>query len=745
MARENNFLIGRGEALTYPVTVKRKSEQKNLPYQFEEARDFLAEKLTQATDQFSALPPEACPKQEVVAVATIHPRYIAKSDFPSKLFEFVGIRPVGSRLRILQPRRWGTTKPPRDGRAIAEDVFLAGTREAFARWTRSLPRWTEEGGIETEIQRLEDFAAFSAASKLRNMPRDSSDHVFEVVLHNDHNERPLLRAFESYAQELKATCFSARAKSVRGLTFMAVRANAEAMLRLSQFSFVRVARPMPRLRPLRPSITRTFRASDLELPEQSPQDVATRVVIFDGGIPHGFDFRGWVRQVEPVGIGEPDPEYQEHGLAVTSALLFGSINGKVAAPLCYVDHVRVLDKAEAGTDLEYPAVLERILAFIDQAHGHEFFNISLGPQMAMDDDEVTQWTACLDDRFAKASALVSVAAGNDGELDSSCGLNRIQPPADGVNVLSVGACDSAGPAWRRASYSCVGPGRTPGIVKPDGLSFGGSQREPFGVLSSGPTLKGARGTSVAAPFALRSAVAVRAQLGAGILPLTIRALMIHRAEYSDEECVNLRDETGWGRFLANHQDLITCDDNEALVVFQGELPVGGHLRAPIPLPDGELEGSVGVTATLVIAPTVDPEHAGAYTRSGVLVTFRPDATRFTIIKGKVSQHAKSEPFFSTRNMYSAAEFELREDGQKWEPCIKATKRKRSASLVKPVFDIQYQHREGLGRAVDPKPIPYALIIGLRTPNVQDLYNRVLRTYANVLIPIQPRLRLPIQT
>ena len=67
------------------------------------------------------------------------------------------------------------------------------------------------------------------------------------------------------------------------------------------------------------------------------------------------------------------------------------------------------------------------------------------------------------------------------------------------------------------------------------------------------------------------------------------------------------------------------------------------------------------------------------------------------------------------------------------------------SLEKPCFDIYYHHRESGSKADDPQPIPYALIVGIRAPKVKDLYDRVVRTYANILVPLKPQLRVPIRT
>jgi hypothetical protein len=74
----------------------------------------------------------------------------------------------------------------------------------------------------------------------------------------------------------------------------------------------------------------------------------------------------------------------------------------------------------------------------------------------------------LDGHLSLGRTLMTVAVGNDGNVDG--GMGRIQPPADAVNALAVGACDSREFMWNRASYSCYGPGRSPGLVKPDGWS-----------------------------------------------------------------------------------------------------------------------------------------------------------------------------------------------------------------------------------------------------------------------------------
>lgn len=744
MAREHNFLLGQGERLVSKVQVPKASGPKNLPYDLSTAKTRIAQRLAQVTAQITQLPDDACPRGEAVAVVTLHPRFLSKSDYPSDLFSAVGLRAVGSRSRTIKPEKWGIEKHGED--AVTEEIFVAGAKTAFDRWANGVQRWTADTKGAASLSHIEDLSAFEAKSKLRGIP-EGKGVLLEVVLHNSGADSIVL-SFIKYAEAHGAEPLIARRRDVQGLTFLPVRVDPKHAEDIARFSFVRVARGMPTLRPFRPPILRGVSGFDVQLPKDAPVDSASRAVIFDGGIPAAAKtaLAPWVRLVEPAGLGPAVPELEEHGLGVTTAFLFGPLaSGQAPAhPLCSVDHVRVLDaKTGAAQDPDYFDVLDRIVGHLDKNPGlYSYVNISLGPSLAVDDDEVTLWTSALDKRFAHGKCVATVAAGNDGELDAATGLNRIQPPADGVNVLSVGSADRRGGGWQRASYSCIGPGRSPGIVKPDGLAFGGSTQEPFGVLT--PQLRGGHiyGTSFAAPFALRSAASIGAQLGARLGPLAVRALLIHRAHTEDD---HERKDVGWGHFESDPLLLISCDDDETLVVFQGELPVGEHLRAPIPIRNVQLEGDVALSASLVIAPEVDPEHPGTYTRSGLEVAFRPHSAKFTKPKdgAKPAKHAKTRSFFSPANLYGQSESVLRDDGHKWEPCLHHEERLRSSSLSDPCFDIYYHHRESGMKVVDPQPIPYAFVVSLKAPKVKDLYSRVVRAYANILVPLQPRTRIPV--
>src|SRR5262249_991264 len=156
----------------------------------------------------------------------------------------------------------------------------------------------------------------------------------------------------------------------------------------ASFAFVRVVRGMPSLRPFRPGVLRSSRTFAVALPTGPSTDPDTRAAIFDGGLPKALmQSLPWVRLIEPPGIGGSLPEFEEHGLGVTTAFLFGPLNADEIGdrPVCDVDHVRVLDD-KTGSDFEYYDVLDRILRHLDKNKGvYKLVNISLGPNITIDD------------------------------------------------------------------------------------------------------------------------------------------------------------------------------------------------------------------------------------------------------------------------------------------------------------------------------------------------------------------------
>ncbi len=731
MAREHNYLLAQGERLAATLKIKSRGDDKNPPYLFPNARDRLVASVQAAATWAEGLPKSACPHNQVVLETTLHPRYISKSDQPLALFRDVGLSTIGRKSVDIRPEAWGVKKHPEV--AATDKLFVTIRRDRLLRWAQELPQWTEKHAGAKELTQIEHLSPFYAESKLLGVP-SQGDYIAELVLHNV-GRADTLDLCVAFARSLGAEVLEDRKRVVGWLSFIPVRLSATLSEALAAFALVRALRPMPVLRRSLPDIVRSL-STPVALPDVPPLS-DEHAVIFDGGLPpaEAEQLSPWVTSIDPPGIGAPHPDMQHHGLAVTSSFLFGPLNGHrvVRRPVCRVTHVRVLDE-NTGNDLEYYDVLDRITGHLD-AHRYRFASLSLGPRRPVEDDEITAWTAELDFRLAHAPTLMAVAVGNDGDRDGALRLNRIQPPSDGVNVFAIGACDSMTKAWSRTSYSCVGPGRNPGMFKPDGLAFGGSQKHPFFVVGPGLSSIGVLGTSFAAPFALHTCVGVAGVVDTPLAPLTLRALAIHRAEPRARQ---RHADIGWGRFLDDPHQLITCDDCESVVVYQGELPSGEHLRAALALPPTPLQGEVKITATLVIAPEVDPEHTSTYTRGGLGVTFRPDATNFQLNeKGVLKDQPETMDFFnSSRLKGRIPEYVLRSDAHKWEPVIRATRRIDANQLNRPFFDIYYNRRERGASQQTLMPLRYALVVTVRCEAMPDLYDRVAQAYATILAPLQ---------
>jgi subtilisin family serine protease len=388
-----------------------------------------------------------------------------------------------------------------------------------------------------------------------------------------------------------------------------------------------------------------------------------------------------------------------------------------------VDHFRILDADDAlMRDVHAYRVLRRVQDVIETG-SHDIFNLSLGPNLSVDDDEVHAWTSTIDALAADGSRLIVVAAGNNGA--SPVPLCRIQVPGDGVNCLCVGAADRPDAGWRRAPYSAKGPGRRPGVTKPDVVAFGGGDDLPFRVVrrrGTGHTLDNELGTSFATPLVTRAATALRSIFSSNLQPLTLKCLLIHSANPHDQT----RNEVGWGR-IAAESELPICPPDTARVIYQGTLPPRQFLRAKIPIPP-DLQGEITITATVCYATEVRASDPLNYTNSGVEIVYRPNAKKIGVNKEtkKPSTYAKTSDFF-IQDEY-ATEEERRTRNRKWETVLHASKRVRANKLDAPVFDLHFIPRIGAMDHANPGLIRYSMVISVHAPKHPDIYDRVLAAY-----------------
>lgn len=735
---QTNFLIGHGELLTHEIKGPKRKPGKAEVYTLQEATRRLTPQFSKVASGLDALPPEACPGDFGIARLTMNPSYIARSFFPVAMLRTVGLESVGSRTVKLTPEGWTKQGAPRE--STTTELFVAGKRQAF----RHLKEWTQELEADSDealdLAHIEQFSAFSPEERIVSLGGEK-DRFFEVGIHllPDEDRQFIQRAFAKYAKGLEVNVHGELGFTAGNLWFVPVEGKHGNIQRLAEFVFVRVIRPMPKLRGIRPVQRSSGVSVGCSLPAEQPLSSEPRVAILDGGLPAHHAIGPWLRSYRVLDEhAEDDQQGLEHGLAVTSAFLFGPIvpNGVASRPYAYVDHLRVLDNDIGNED---PLELYRTLGFVEEvllSRQYQFVNLSLGPELSIEDTDIHAWTSVIDDLLSDGDTLMTVAVGNNGEMDRAAGNARVQVPSDCVNALAVGAANHTESEWARAPYSAVGPGRSPGVIKPDLMAFGGDAAKYFHVLSPGkkPVLSPQLGTSFASPYLLRNAVGVRAILGADLTPLAIKALLVHSADPATHDKLDV----GWGKVPEDLMDVITCPAGMARVVYQGELKPGKYLRATLPLPPEGLTGNIRLKATFCYASPTDPQDAAAYTRAGLEVVFRPSDKK--IKDGKAN--AETKGFFDMKKF--STEEERRSDLGKWETVLNGAKKMRGSTLDNPVFDIHYNAREAGGKASGAEKIKYALIITVEAPKHADLYNDILRAYAKTLVPIQPQVSLPIR-
>jgi hypothetical protein len=134
------------------------------------------------------------------------------------------------------------------------------------------------------------------------------------------------------------------------------------------------------------------------------------------------------------------------------------------------------------------------------------------------------------DRAAQLGIVVVNSAGNAGDNPSR---NTLGAPADGFNVIAVGAVTSSG---ARSSFSSVGP-TADGRTKPDVMALGSSVRVASG--TSGYT--NSSGTSFSCPLAAGVAALILSA-NPGLIPFQVREAMRQTASRAN----NPDRLFGWG-------------------------------------------------------------------------------------------------------------------------------------------------------------------------------------------------------
>lgn len=731
---KKNFLIGRAEKLGYQTPPPKINPSTSQLYTWEEILQRVQPQLEKVAELQEQMDSDICPGDFSVTKITLHPTYIAKSFYPNRLLRSMDVVSIGSRATLVTPDKWLRKGQPEE--TPTTSLFVAGRKAAVSAFANTVENIPEGSGVGTDLSHIWEFDLVAPSEKIRQNEAPF-EGFFEVGLYllPDENSEFIVDAFVKYAESLDFFCNRELEVSVSNLRFIPLEGDRSQIELLARFSFVRVIRPIAAIRSFRPITRGSTVPNGVTLTDADAYSQSISVAILDGGLSKQSHLSRWVNTyIESDDKSTDDPDGITHGHSVTSAFLFGPLapGEESNRPYSNVDHIRVLDSNSAH---ESPYELYRTLGHVEDvliSGQYDFINLSLGPDLPIDDDDIHPWTSLIDSHLSNGDRLLTIAAGNNGREDELTGLSRVQVPSDCVNALAIGAADSRGAEWARADYSAIGPGRSPGLVKPDFLTFGGCHSEYFHVLSDGsgpPQAVPVTGTSFAAPYALREAVGIRAILGNQVSMLAIKALLIHGCNQDGHH----RNDVGWGRLSSLAPMLVESPPCTAKVLYQGKLEPGKYLRLPLPIPDTGLKGRIKISATCCISSPLDPKDTSMYTKAGVDISWYPK-------KG-----GKPESFFKKQQI--ATEAELRRDAMKWESVSDASVKKLGSSLDEPEFQVHYIAREG-GASVSGSradEIDYAFVATIQAPRHEELFAEILNAYAEILTEIEPQVSIQVST
>ena len=251
--------------------------------------------LAQSVSDIDELPADACPQDQTIMSLTLHPEYIAKSYFPDRLLNEVGMTLVGSRPRKLAPEKLSRERQTHE--IVTTELFTIASRSAIRTWSENFPNWNQFNYSAKDLIAIEEIAVPKSLEKIKGAHSGLGTHSLEVVLHTNEIQAKnrVLKEFEKFLEFRGIPNEIGRRFFAKGLCFLEIEAPMEKIEEIATFSIVRAVRPMPKLRIPNPN-TRSvnLQIASPQIPDEPPISNNVSVAIFDCGIPENHPILSWV-------------------------------------------------------------------------------------------------------------------------------------------------------------------------------------------------------------------------------------------------------------------------------------------------------------------------------------------------------------------------------------------------------------------------------------------------------------------
>lgn len=755
-------ILGQGERYVTVIKKPHHGRTPEPPRTYEQARAVIREGILTSLQLFHGLPQGKKLPNEAVLCLRLHPDVTAKTYDPTALFEDAPqLHKVGSRTYRESTRN---VTPTQRIAKLAEDqtelvagrmLFVQSTPEGFRRFVKQLDRPESRIPrlVKDELRRVERFDILSSREQILGFDPSWHGGRVELIFHPTRTkpEQQLRFVFDLFDEIGVADRDRSLREYAGGPTF------ASCLLLDGALEILRDVNPLRAVHPLSFGGLEDLRTAPIARAPKPPTSTTRstiKVGIFDGGVDLTVPLlRNHVEEDLALSVTTPpDPQYIAHGTAVAGAVLYGAINGvpadsRLPDPPVSVVSFRVFPTSDPS-DIDLYEAIDVIERAVPARKDITTFNISFGPRGPILDDTISRFTYVLDALAVAHKVGFVVAVGNDGNVS---GYDRIQSPSDLVHGLGVGAFSLKNGNPAPASYSCKGPGRECGKIKPDVVAFGGCEDVPIHLVSVTHDAKLlAWGTSFAAPLVAR-ANGQAANMFERSSALLARALVVHSARHPDGRPDDL---LGHGCIPDDIGTLLTCDDDAVTLIFQGEILPKTIIRLPIPWPKATAAtGKVQFRWTVAGLPPVDPNHPSDYTCGCLEDTFYPNERRWRFTdptkkkhkvldiemdKATVAAHRaqgwtqSALPVTQSGNSYMN-EADRRAIDCKWEPLVSRAVNKESPSIWQPFLTLQ-----AIGRNTVPARFDYAVVLSIRAPKYNgDLYTDIRTSYP-ALVPIRVR-------
>ena len=453
-----------------------------------------------------------------------------------------------------------------------------------------------------------------------------------------------------------------------------------------------------------------------ELPKPSDEPI---IGVLDTAFDDRVYFKEWVDYEERYMQDGADitAEDRKHGTAVDSIIVDGPYINPKLDDGCGRFRVKHFCIAHHGRNNTF-SIMSRIKEIVENNLDIKVWNLSLGSNMEIDNNFISQEGALLDMLENKYDIIFVVAGTNQTEKLQ----DKIGSPADSINSLVVNAVKRNG---EKVSYARRGKVLS-FFNKPDICYYGGDEGEKIRTcIGTGQKMN--QGTSFAAPWISRKMAYLIYKLG--LSREIAKALIINSTTSWDVVDDKKAEYYGFGKVPIRIEDIINSERNEIKFYIESESTDYDTYTYGIPVPLDKGKCPYIAKATLCYFPKCTRNQGVDYTN-----------TELDLYFGRVMQNKNGNITIKTINNNKQSdedgrvfEGDARKYNRKWDNVKHIVEEYKATARPKKVYEnaswgLSVKSKDRLGKG-DGRGIKFGVVITLKEINGVNRYDEFIRQCA----------------